>query len=77
MSFLAAAALVDTHIPQAPLSARLSAIESLINGRAYFCDACGFLSDAGSPCDVCMENAYNAMQANAESSFGCDPYARF
>lgn len=77
MSFLAAAALVDARIPQAPLSARLSAIDALVTGRSYFCDACGFLSDAGSPCDVCMENAYDAMQANAESSFGCDPYARF
>ena len=77
MSFLSAAALVEARIPQASLSARLSAVESLVTGRAYFCDDCGFLSDAGSPCDLCMANAYDSMQANAESSFGCDPYARF
>lgn len=71
------AALVDYRIPQAPLPVRLAAVESLVTGRSYICDECGFLSDAGSPCEVCMVNAFESMQANAESSFGCDPYAQY
>lgn len=77
MTFTAAAALVDYRIPQAALSVQLAAVESLVTGRSYMCDDCGFLTDAGSPCEVCMVNAFESMQANAESSFGCDPYARY
>ena len=77
MTFPAAAALVDYRIPQAALSVKLHTVEQIVSGKGYLCDECGFLSDAGSPCEVCMVNAYETMQANAESTFGCDPFARY
>ena len=77
MTFPAAATLVDYRIPQAALSVKLHTVEQIVSGKGYLCAECGFLSDAGSPCEVCMVNAYETMQANAESSFGCDPFARY
>lgn len=70
------AAVMDYPSSPAPLSSRPAA-GPFVAGHSCLCDGCGFLADAGSPCDVCMVNAFEMMQASAESSFGCDPYARY
>lgn len=70
------AAVVD-H-PSSPVTlSDCPVAEPFVAGHSCLCNGCGFLADAGSPCEVCMVNAFEMMQANAESSFGYDPHARY
>lgn len=56
----------------------------LASGASFVCPGCGQIADTAAGCYPCDEAhftaqaaAYDALTAGAETSTGCDPYARF
>ncbi len=63
---------------------RMIVIADLITGRSYVCPHCEQIANTDNGCFPCNEKqeaaqcaAYDEQMANAESAYGCDPYARF